>query len=188
MGKLVKTNYGRNMWRIMKEFNVLPTDPRFQALTTNQLDYIINSMVQDSIEIEKASKGVNSEVTASDDNFDLDTDMNLPQGEDEEDLINQVEEQLRKDEEQLTHLRDTVGLSEEQVQKLEALGTYRERVAEMYELARELEKSNMTMEEYKMNGGVIPDRPDTESEEEEKIDLDEVIKEFNDDDDFYDLT
>lgn len=187
MGKLVKTNYGRNMWRIMKEFNVLPTDPRFQALTTNQLDYIINSMVEDSKEIEKASKGINSEVTASDDNFDLDSDMNLPDGEAEADLINQVEEQLRKDEEQLTHLRDTVGLTEEQVQKLEALGTYRERVAEMYDLAKELEKSNMTMEEYKMNGGVIPEAQATDTEEED-IDLDAVIEEFNDDDDFFDLT
>lgn len=187
MGKLVKTNYGRNMWRIMKEFNVLPTDPRFQALTTNQLDYIINSMVEDSKEIEKASKGINSEVTASDDNFDLDSDMNLPDEEAEADLINQVEEQLRKDEEQLTHLRDTVGLTEEQVQKLEALGTYRERVAEMYDLAKELEKSNMTMEEYKMNGGVIPEAQATDTEEED-IDLDAVIEEFNDGDDFFDLT
>lgn len=187
MGKLVKTNYGRNMWRIMKEFNVLPTDPRFQALTTNQLDYIINSMVEDSKEIEKASKGINSEVTASDDNFDLDSDMNLPDEEAEADLINQVEEQLRKDEEQLTHLRDTVGLTEEQVQKLEALGTYRERVAEMYDLAKELEKSNMTMEEYKMNGGVISEAQATDTEEED-IDLDAVIEEFNDGDDFFDLT
>lgn len=171
----------------MKEFNVLPTDPRFQALTTNQLDYIINSMVEDSKEIEKASKGINSEVTASDDNFDLDSDMNLPDEEAEADLINQVEEQLRKDEEQLTHLRDTVGLTEEQVQKLEALGTYRERVAEMYDLAKELEKSNMTMEEYKMNGGVIPEAQATDTEEED-IDLDAVIEELNDDDDFFDLT
>lgn len=171
----------------MKEFNVLPTDPRFQALTTNQLDYIINSMVEDSKEIEKASKGINSEVTASDDNFDLDSDMNLPDEEAEADLINQVEEQLRKDEEQLTHLRDTVGLTEEQVQKLEALGTYRERVAEMYDLAKELEKSNMTMEEYKMNGGVIHESQATDTEEED-IDLDAVIEEFNDDDDFFDLT
>jgi hypothetical protein len=46
----------------------------------------------------------------------------------------------------------------------------------------------MTMEEYKMSGGVVPDTSTTKPSEEEEVDLDAVIEEFNDDDGFYDLT
>ena len=50
----IKQPYSRNMWIIMREFKVLPTDPRFQELTSEQIAFILSNMEEDIIQREKA--------------------------------------------------------------------------------------------------------------------------------------
>lgn len=45
---IVDKPISRNLWTIMREFNVLPTDPRFQALTEDQVGFIMKNMEKDA--------------------------------------------------------------------------------------------------------------------------------------------
>lgn len=54
----------------MNEFKVLPTDERFQNLTSQQFSFILLSMEQDAKEIEMARKGINPNEYFEDDNAD----------------------------------------------------------------------------------------------------------------------
>lgn len=74
---LVKTNYARNMWRIMEKFNVLPTNPDFQRLTTEQISFIIENMVLDNKEAALARQGKRpGEYFEDSDSSWLDEDIN----------------------------------------------------------------------------------------------------------------
>lgn len=46
------------MWGIMKQFNVLPTDPRFRELTKEQIDFILYSKELDIKEQDRARRGM----------------------------------------------------------------------------------------------------------------------------------
>lgn len=65
--RLVKTGIARNMWAIMKQFNLLPNDPRLKTLTSQDLDFIVYSMNQDADEINKQLKGNNTEYSEYED-------------------------------------------------------------------------------------------------------------------------
>jgi hypothetical protein len=58
MEQLARTPYMRNMWNIMKTFNVLPTDPRFRELTDDQINLMLLSFKEDHREAELARKGL----------------------------------------------------------------------------------------------------------------------------------
>lgn len=62
------------MWAIMKQFRVLPTDPRLKALTYAQREFIIASMLQDNEEqreqMEAQAKGGEVIPKVTDDTFD----------------------------------------------------------------------------------------------------------------------
>lgn len=84
------------MWAVMKQFNVLPTDPRFQSLTQEQLDFLILSMQRD---VEEANANVNGNVLDGDfvDNefdqiYNSDTDDwdIMHAGQDPEDIHEQI--------------------------------------------------------------------------------------------------
>lgn len=59
--KASKSPYSRNLWRIMEKFQVLPSDPNFQNLTDLQVQFIMENMLQDAKEKERALKGNSQE-------------------------------------------------------------------------------------------------------------------------------
>lgn len=58
----------------MKEFHVLPTDPNFQALSSEQLDFIVASLEQDNREMKLAASGREEESYVNDNDFDFYSD------------------------------------------------------------------------------------------------------------------
>lgn len=66
MHGLSRIPYSRNLWLIMKEFNVLPTDERWLKLTDMQIDWILNSMQRDGEELERRSSGMELEAEFQD--------------------------------------------------------------------------------------------------------------------------
>ncbi len=58
------------MWAIMKEFKLLPNDPRLISLTYIQREFIILSMNQDAHEQELAAKGMKEEGSYNDKSFE----------------------------------------------------------------------------------------------------------------------
>ena len=103
METLVKTNTSRNMWTIMKEFKVLPTNPDFQALTDDQVGFIIGNMNKDAEIAALIAKGIDpdSQVTDSDTTWwDTPIDEFDPKGNldiDESDIAKQLEELTSED-------------------------------------------------------------------------------------------
>ena len=56
MESIVKQPLSRNLWAIMKEFNVLPTEQRFKDLDDYQIEFIIGNMNRDVYEHNKQLK------------------------------------------------------------------------------------------------------------------------------------
>lgn len=100
MQSLVKENYARNMWAIMKEFKVLPTEERFQKLDFYQIAFIIESMNRDNWLEYQASKGQQhmDNLVEDDDSSWWDTPHDefdpVPDFLDAEDLAKQVEDRM----------------------------------------------------------------------------------------------
>lgn len=97
--RLARQSYARTRYRIMKEFNVLPTDERFQALTDDQIEFLAWGMVIDNEEQSLARKGVDPSQSYRDDEADFwdihEKDFQPKREEhDEADIANQVEELL----------------------------------------------------------------------------------------------
>ncbi|MGV3094579.1 hypothetical protein ACEE58_11380 [Streptococcus pluranimalium] len=70
----------RNLWMIMKTFNVLPTDERFRNLTDDQVELIMESMVEDARIAELHRKGLTVDAQYYDDDFDEEV-WSKPEGE-----------------------------------------------------------------------------------------------------------
>ena len=68
--KLSRTTYGRNLFRVLSKFQVLPTNPDFQALTDVQLDFIVAGMRQEAEDAERARKGLELMSEEWDDGYD----------------------------------------------------------------------------------------------------------------------
>lgn len=98
MESLIEANISRNLWAIMKEFKVLPTNPDFQRLTRDQVEYIISNMNKDAEIFSMISKGLDPEKQVTDkdtswwetpiEEFDPKGDLDV----DMEDIARQVEE------------------------------------------------------------------------------------------------
>lgn len=170
----------------MKEFNVLPTDPRFTALTVEQVDYIISSMVADNKEVDDMTKGINTQSGsgAIDAEFDMDSELVLPDEELDLDLSAQLENMLNSDEERLNNIRNNgEGLSDEELQKLEALSTRRQRLRELDDTVKVLEERGITYDELR---GAKTVSTTQEIDDVDRDYAEELLNEF--DDDFADLT
>jgi len=146
----------RNIWAIMKTFNVLPTDPNFLALTDAQIDLMIHSMNEDAREAELARKGLSVESEHYDSGFeeevwnreDGEWDV-LREGHDADKIAKQVEALTRKEDQSNLDKRFE-GLDEYNEYREAGGKTSREteveqymkkRLAEAYEKARDLESS-----------------------------------------------
>lgn len=58
MKGLVRNSYSRNLWAIMDKFKVLPSDPAWQALTQEQVEWILYNMERDAEEQVRRAKGM----------------------------------------------------------------------------------------------------------------------------------
>jgi len=57
MPLLVRNNYARNLFRIMREFKLTPASPDFYNMTSAQLEFMVTSLNLDYKEEELQSKG-----------------------------------------------------------------------------------------------------------------------------------
>lgn len=104
MERLARTPYMRNLWLIMKTFNVLPTNKDFRELSDDQIDMMIYSFKEDAREAELARKGLTVESEHFDASFEEEVwnaDVGkwevLKEGHDPNEIAKQVEMLTRKE-------------------------------------------------------------------------------------------
>lgn len=135
----------------MKQFNVLPNDERLQSLTTAQLNYIISSMVIDAKEQEDLMKGLDPNSTYRDDNFEWEGELVLPQGEEAEDIMSQV--QSIKD--KLLAKRDAgEQLTPDEQRSVEAYDLVKVKLAEAKEKELEKRKTGVSLENLELKSSL----------------------------------
>jgi hypothetical protein len=95
----------RNLWMIMKTFNVLPTNDEFRNLSDDQIDLILFNMMEDNREMEMARKGLTTDSQHYDSSFEEEVwnkaegewDV-LKEGHDPNDIARQVDQLTREEE------------------------------------------------------------------------------------------
>lgn len=70
MKQVVRDDYARTIWYILRTFHVLPTDERFKRLTTTQIDFIIASLNEDARQARIANGSENADMQATDNSKD----------------------------------------------------------------------------------------------------------------------
>lgn len=102
--RLVSRPVARNYWYIMKTFNVLPTDPRLQAMTQEQIDFILYNVMRDAKEAAAAQKGyyIDADYADDDESYESEifnrTDDNweiMREGQDPKEIYEQVKAKTR---------------------------------------------------------------------------------------------
>lgn len=191
----------RNLWLIMKTFNVLPTNPDFRALSDDQVELLLYSIEEDYREAELARKGLSADSDYYDSSFEEEVwnkDVGdwevLKDGHDPDDIARQVEE-LTKEEDRINLMSKFDSLDEYNAY-LEAGGkTARESEVEQYidkQIRAAQEKARNIEAAKRANGGkvLVDDKDLTEiSEKSDGIDdldkgaIEKAIKLFNDEDD-----
>jgi len=179
----------------MEKFNVLPTDERFQNLSNEQIGFILESMILDRKEEERAMKGLNSKNHYEDDddsfwNVPMDDFVALKEEHDESDIAEQLNELVGK--ESMQKAKERFKSTEEYNQFLESGGKLakqmqvdsyiEDRLQAVYEEVDEIQRA-------KANGEVIPKREGQINLKPTEVDtIKEAIELFDgddDDDDFY---
>ena len=146
MDKLAKTIYSRNLWTVMKKFNVLPSDPAFQNLTDSHIAYIISNMLIDNREEELIRKGIDPSTHVDDDSFEWEGELKLP---DEEEAKQIAESALALKRQVLDKDVPGAKLTPDEVRQIEALKEVDKRVAELYAQQEEMaEVGSDTEEDY----------------------------------------
>ncbi|AUM58862.1 hypothetical protein BCP01_060 [Bacillus phage BCP01] len=188
----------RNLWTLMKTFNVLPTNEDFRKLSHVQIDLMIYSMEEDYRQAELARKGLQVDSEHYDNSFEEEVwskevgewDV-LKEGHDAEKIAKQVEALTRA--EDLKNLGTKFEGLDEYNAHLEAGGktaretaveqTINKNLADAYEKAQRIAKAgkNTLVDDAYIAG---------ESEENTDLDkeaMDKAIRMFNqqDDDDEY---
>lgn len=142
----IKQPYSRNMWIIMREFKVLPTDPRFQELTSEQIAFILSNMEEDIIQREKAfnkNKGNDESFKDPDtswyeDEFtDIDYDIDYDKMEESVERIEN--EEAKKKREQINEMLEE-GNDAEKLQETEL--TVQNNIQKALEEAKDTERLN----------------------------------------------
>ena len=104
----------------MKELHVLPSDPNFQNLTSEQLDFIVSSIEQDSREIKLAQDNREEDSYVYDDGFDWDGEMDYGGKKDDSDAISEfMAKAKKKDEEYQEELEQREIKRNEYVRKMQ---------------------------------------------------------------------
>ena len=156
MDKVIKNPLSRNLWHIMKEFKVLPTDERFTNLSDDQIGFILGNMIYDNKLENQARKGVNPESYYEDEEEeywtqDIKDFEALKEEHDELDIAKQVESLTNKEE--LAKVRERFKTTEEWNDFMEKGGALAERAEKEKYLQEKLTKMYEEVEELN-NAGV----------------------------------
>lgn len=155
MDMVVKSPLSRNLWHIMKEFKVLPTDERFISLSDDQIGFILANMVYDNRLEEQARKGVDPESYYEDEEDgywtqDIKDFEALKEGHDEESIAKQVEALTNKEE--LAKVRERFSTTTEWNDFMEKGGALAERAEKEKYLQEKLTKMYEEVEELNSAG------------------------------------
>lgn len=198
MKRIARSTYMRNMWNIMRTFNVLPTNEDFRKLTDNQIDLILYSMQEDHREMEMARKGISLDSQYYDSEFEEEIwNKNvgewevLKEGHDPNDIARQVEELTRA--EDLKNLSMKFDTLEEYNDFLANGGkTTRETEVEQY-INKQIAMAEEKAKRYAVTGGkkklvddrvVAGEQNSTTDLDKEAIDKNIALFNSNSDDDF----
>nr|DAG96510.1 MAG TPA: tail assembly chaperone [Herelleviridae sp.] len=128
----------RTYWAIMKKFNVLPTDERFQNLSIYQINFIIESMNLDAREEERARRGLDH-VAEDDDtswyNSSSEDFEPVPDFLDADDIATQAYNRLTKSEQEKVKER-----AETELEDTEESEVYQNKMAMIQKNLEELDK------------------------------------------------
>lgn len=90
MSIVVRSNYAKNMYQVMKTFGLTPASPDFYNMTPDQLDFLVLSMSEDAREQELAANHRKEDDFVYDQDFDYDGDMEFGGKKDDEDQIRKL--------------------------------------------------------------------------------------------------
>lgn len=172
----------------MREFKVLPTDPRFQELTSEQIAFILSNMEEDIIQREKAfnkNKGDDESFKDPDtswyeDEFtDIDYDIDYDKMEESVERIEN--EEAKKKREQINEMLDE-GNDTEKLQETEL--TVQNNIQKALEEAKDTERLNngeITANEFMERKKIR----DSQVVTEETLSTNDIVglEDFEDDDD-----
>lgn len=188
MRSVAKNPYGRNMWRIMDKFQVLPTDERFQNLSPDQIEYIFANMEMDMKEEARRAKGLKNTIEDDDDSWwyeDSETFEPLKEEHDEEDLAKQVDSLLTETERRKKEERIKADdYSEEEQRQIKE--------NHQNDIRSYIDKQLEELDDEVNNGKVKEEKPSRVAPEDmTKDDMESAINLFNgdieDEDDFFDI-
>lgn len=188
MRSVAKNPYGRNMWRIMDKFQVLPTDERFQNLSPDQIEYIFANMEMDMKEEARRAKGLKNTIEDDDDSWwyeDSETFEPLKEEHDEEDLAKQVDSLLTETERRKKEERIKADdYSEEEQRQIKE--------NHQNDIRSYIDKQLEELDDEVNNGKVKEEKPSIVAPEDmTKDDMESAINLFNgdieDEDDFFDI-
>ena len=87
---LVRNNYARNLFRIMREFKLTPASPDFYNMTQAQLEFMVTSLNLDYKEEELQAKGWKEDSFAYDPDYSWEGDMKFGGKKDDDDQIKKL--------------------------------------------------------------------------------------------------
>lgn len=90
MSIVVRSNYAKNMYQVMKTFGLTPASPDFYNMTPDQLDFLVLSMSEDAREQELAANHRKEDDFVYDQDFDYEGDMEFGGKKDDEDQIRKL--------------------------------------------------------------------------------------------------
>jgi hypothetical protein len=199
--RLARTNYMRNLWAVMKEFNVLPTSEDFRALSDSQIDMIIYSMIEDNRQMELARRGVKEDGNYFDDAFEEEVWNKAPgewdvlkEGHDPDDIARQIEE-LTKEEDRRNLMSKFDSLDEYNAFRAAGGQTSRESEISDYidrqikaaqEKARMLSSGAVSSEKVLVDDNALAREKSAEPGLNKKA-MEDAIKLFTSDDDDFDV-
>lgn len=188
MRAVAKNPYGRNMWRIMDKFQVLPTDERFQNLSPDQIEYIFANMEMDMKEEARRARGLKNTIEDDDDSWwyeDSETFEPLKEEHDEEDLAKQVDSLLTETERRKKEERIKADdYSEEEQRQIKE--------NHQNDIRKYIDKQLEELDDEVHNGRTKEEKPsEVNPEDMTKDDMESAINLFNsdidDEDDFFDI-
>lgn len=90
MTAIVRSTYGRNLFRIMREFGLTPASPDFYNMSPEQLDFMVLSLQQDNKEIELARTGKEETSFVNDEDFNWEGEADYGGEKDDSDEIARI--------------------------------------------------------------------------------------------------
>lgn len=90
MSALVREPYARNLFKVMRTFNITPASPEFYNMTPVQLEFMLYSIQQDEKEIALAQQGLKEDSFVEDEEFKWDGDLVTEKSTDADDVLEQI--------------------------------------------------------------------------------------------------